>query len=106
MTYFDTATGAMLPFESSTPDRCTCHSIHETSDGRSYSDYMLGVNCGYCEWRADEYQEYDRLEQLTPAERLAEHRAHLWWRATNTGYMGYGSTRPRHRFFGWSESPF
>ncbi|ODQ95565.1 hypothetical protein [Mycolicibacterium holsaticum] len=50
---------------------CTCHSIREGSGGISYSLFMLGVLCGYCEGAIADAEAQAEWEALTPAERIA-----------------------------------
>ena len=57
---------------------CTCNSIRENGSGMSYSLAMLGVNCGYCEAEAEEWEWRERRAQMTEAERVAEDIATRW----------------------------
>lgn len=61
---------------------CTCHSIRERSDGATYSLWMLGVNCGYCEAVIAEEEHRDWYEGLSAAERIAHDIAGRWAAAT------------------------
>lgn len=76
---------------------CTCDSIRENSQGVSYSLAMLGVNCGYCEARMDEWEWEDRRAQMTEAERVAEDIATRWSLAK---YRMDRSIRPGKGYFG------
>lgn len=59
-------------------DRCTCHSIRDFTGGHFGSLAMLGVLCGACEAEMAHYEEVDRRENLTPAERDREDIAARW----------------------------
>lgn len=51
---------------------CTCHVVREGAGGSSYSDALLGVNCGHCESFMDDCEHVSRWNALTRDERIAD----------------------------------